>query len=95
MAHGLQISHRYSNSAALINAAFNFTLDGSGKTIKEACVVFGLPGALSHITCNARLSCTVVREPVSMSQSYCGGCLPKTGMHKDRSGGRRRPAFLC
>ena len=73
MANGLQISHRYSNSAALINAAFNFTLDGSGKTIKEACVVFGLPGALSHVTCNASLSCIVACKAVSMSQSHCVG----------------------
>lgn len=41
----VQISHRYSNSAAMINAAFNFNLDSAGKTIKEARVVYGLPGA--------------------------------------------------
>ena len=44
----MQISHRYSNSAAMINAAFNFNLDSAGKTIKEARVVYGLPGAPAH-----------------------------------------------
>lgn len=29
----------------MINAAFNFNLDAAGKTIKEARVVYGLPGA--------------------------------------------------
>ena len=32
----------------MINAAFNFNLDSAGKTIKEARVVYGLPGAPVH-----------------------------------------------
>ena len=54
----MQISHRYSNSAAMINAAFNFNLDSAGKTIKEARVVYGLPGAPAH--CRVE---TFVRDP--------------------------------
>ena len=32
----MQISHRYVNSVALINAAFSFNLESNGKTFKEA-----------------------------------------------------------
>lgn len=93
VAIGLQISHRYSNSVALINAAFNFTLDGSGKTVKEACVVFGLPGALSHRLCNARLSCIgSACKAVSMSQSYSVGACPKAAC--TRAGARAKGALL-
>jgi hypothetical protein len=49
-----QISHRYVNSVALINAAFSFNLDSNGKTVKEARVVFGLPGALLAAPCSAQ-----------------------------------------
>jgi len=76
----MQISHRYVNSVALINAAFSFNLESNGKTFKEARVVFGLPGALPAAPrsvqrrAQRRVSTCVADDTITLSNGSCANC---------------------